>query len=393
MKDKKILWPFAFLFLWFAAGATYGPFRVLYYQSLSLTGAEIGLLVGIAPLVTMVSLPFMTGLADRTNRHRLVMSFSLLLIIAGLVLFPYLKTFPSLFILAVLFSVFYSPVMSLSNNAAMFMLGGQKDMFGRIRLGGTLGFSIAAAVAGAMVESYGLKIAFWSAAGIYMVAFFVNQQLVHSESMGGTHPERGRVRDLLKNPHYLLFLLISFCGGISFTTINTYLFPYFKVLGAGESVMGLALTIGTIAEIPVLFFANRFIKRFTTYTLLITSLAMTSLRFLLLAVAPSPAFVLGVQLLNGFNHPLLTVAGVTYADEQAPAGYRATAQGLFNVALGGIGAAVGGFLGGLLFEGIGPKGMYWVFCIFVSVILVFVSIVRRTLPPEKEPEPLPQAVM
>ena len=178
MKDKKILWPFAFLLLWFAAGATYGPFRVLYYQSLSLTGAEIGLLVGIAPLVTMVSLPLMTGLADRTNRHRLVMSFSLLLIIAGLVLFPYLKTFPSLFILAVLFSVFYSPVMSLSNNAAMFMLGGQKDMFGRIRLGGTLGFSIAAAVAGAMVESYGLKIAFWSAAGIYMVAFFVNQQLV-----------------------------------------------------------------------------------------------------------------------------------------------------------------------------------------------------------------------
>ena len=391
MKDKKFLWPFSFLFLLFAGGATYGPFRVLYYQSISLTGAQIGLLVGIAPLVTMVSLPVMTGLADRTNRHRLIMSLALLVAILGLILFPYMKTFTALFALAILFSVFFLPVMSLSNNAAMFMLGDRKDMFGRIRLGGTLGFSIAAAVAGALVESYGLRIAFWAAAGIYMVAFFVNQKLVHSESMDRKSPERGRVRDLLKNPHYLLFLLISFCGGISFTTINTYLFPYFKVLGAGESVMGLALTIGTIAEIPVLFFANHFIQRFNTYTLLITSLAITSLRFLLLAVAPSPAFVLGVQLLNGFNHPLLTVTGVTYADEQAPEGFRATAQGLFNVALGGIGAAVGGFLGGLLFEGMGPRGMYWIFWFFVSVILVFVSIVRRTLPPEKGPEPLPQA--
>ena len=118
---------------------------------------------------------------------------------------------------------------------------------------------------------------------------------------------------------------------------------------------------------------------------------MTSLRFLLLAVAPNPAFVLGVQLLNGFNHLLLTVAGVTYADEQAPKGYRATAQGLFTMALGGIGAAVGGFVGGLLFEGVGAKGMYWVFCFFVLVILVFKSIVRRTFPPELEKEPLPQA--
>jgi MFS family permease len=135
---------------------------------------------------------------------------------------------------------------------------------------------------------------------------------------------------------------------------------------------------------PVLYFVGRFIKRFKAYALLIFSLMMTGLRFLLLAVAPNPTFVLFVQLLNGFNFPLLSVAGVTYADEVAPKGFRATAQGLFTAALGGVGYAVGGFAGGLLFDLMGAKGMYLIFNIFVVLILVVISLIRRTLPSEKE---------
>jgi PPP family 3-phenylpropionic acid transporter len=77
MKHRKLVWPFSFYFLYFAGVASFGPYRVLYYQSLSFTGAQIGLLVGITPLITLVSLPLMTGLADRTNRHALITSLSL----------------------------------------------------------------------------------------------------------------------------------------------------------------------------------------------------------------------------------------------------------------------------------------------------------------------------
>jgi PPP family 3-phenylpropionic acid transporter len=320
------------------------------------------------------------------------MSLSLLVVVSGLVLLPYLKTFILLFGMAILSSVFFSPIMPLSNSATMFMLGDRKDLYGRIRLGGTIGFGIVATLAGSLVENYGLKIAFWSAASLFFIAFLISQKLVHGGEESENPADRGRVGELLKNPHFLLFLLIGFSGGISFATLNTYLFPYMKELGAGESMMGLALTIGTLAEIPVLFFANRFIKRLKAYALLIFSIAMTGLRFLLLAVAPNPIFVLLIQLLNGFNFPLLYVAGVTYADEQAPQGFRATAQGLFNASMGGIGGAVGGFAGGLLFESVGAKGMYLFFCVFVAFVLVLVSLVRRTLPPEQKRVPLTHSI-
>ena len=377
------MWPFIFYFLLFAGVASFGPYQVLYYQSLSFTGAQIGLIVGIAPLITMVSLPLVTGFADRTNKHGLVMGLSLLVVILGLVLLPTLKTFILLLGLAILFSVFFSPIMSLSTSATMFMLGDRKDLYGRIRLGGTIGFSIVATVAGALVETYGLRMGFWGAAALFAIAFLVGQKLVHGEEESEKPAERGRASDLLRNPHFLLFLLIGLSGGISFATINTYLFPYMKELDAGESAMGLALTIGTIVEIPVLFFANRFIRRFGAYVLLMFSIAMTGLRFLLLAVAPNPVFVLFVQLLNGLNYPLLNVAGVTYADEHAPQGFRATAQGLFNVSTGGIGSAIGGFAGGLLFESVGARGMYLVLCILMVLVLVFVGLVRRTLALER----------
>ncbi len=384
MNGRKLVWPFSLYFLLFAGVATHRPYLVLYYQSLSFTGTQIGLLTGMAPLITLVSVPLITGLADRTNKHGLIMSLSLLVLISGLVLYPYLKTFALVLGITILTALVFSPTVPLSNSATMFMLGDRKGLYGRIRLGGTIGFGVAATLAGTLVESYGLKTAFWSAAALFFVAFLASQELVYGGEEGRESADRGRAIELLKSPHFLLFLLIAFSGGISFATLNTYLFPYMKALGAGESMMGLALTIGTIAEIPVLFFASGFIKRFGAYTLVAFSIAMTGLRFLLLAVVASPIFVLLVQLLNGLNYPLLMVAGVPYADEHAPQGLHATAQGLFNASLGGIGYAIGGLVGGLLLDRMGARGMYAVFSVFVALVLALVSLFRRVLPPEKD---------
>ena len=74
----KKIWPFSFFFLFFAAIAAFTPYLVLYYQSLEFSGPQIGLLTGVTPLITLVSVPFWTRLADRTNQHKLIMGISLL---------------------------------------------------------------------------------------------------------------------------------------------------------------------------------------------------------------------------------------------------------------------------------------------------------------------------
>lgn len=376
--------PFSFYFLFFGGVASFQPYLVLFYQSLDFTGAQIGFLVGLAPLITIFTMPIITGIADTRNRHRLVMSFALMSVVLMLIVLPFLTSFVTVFIVVTLAIVLFAPIVPLAASATMYMLGERKDLFGRLRLGGTFGFGIAATIVGSVVQANGLKFAFWSAAALFFAGFILSLGLIHGDNVTRKSTDWRKAAELLKNPHFVIFLLIGLTCGITFVTINTYLFPYMKTLGADETVMGLALTFGTLAEVPVLFFVNNFIKRFKAEAVLLFAMAMTGLRFVLLALAPTATIVLLVQLLNGFNYPLLMVAGVTYADEHAPDGFRATSQGLFNVAVGGLGSAIGGFIGGLLVDSIGAEGMYLAFGLFVLVVLVGVLFARSVLPPEQQ---------
>jgi PPP family 3-phenylpropionic acid transporter len=378
----KKIWPFTFSFLLFAGVASVSPFVVLYYQEMGFTGTQIGLLTGITPLVTFFSAPLWTGLADATGRHRLIMSLVILGEVIALSVFPLLNAFTPVLLIAILLNIFASPISSFADSATMFMLADKKEMYGRIRLGGTIGFGLTAPIAGLLVQNYGLSSAFWGCAALMSLGLVVSQKLTHGQ-LEADGLVKGDVRTLLTNPRWLLFLLVAFTGGLALAATNNYFLPYMKELGAIESMMGLALTMGTISEVPILFFANHLVKRLKPYGLLMLTVVVAGIRLLLFAASGTPGSVLLIQLLNGLTFPAMWVAGVSYADENAPAGMRTTAQGLFSAAAGGFGMAVGGFIGGPLLESIGGRGLYLVFGTVVFAIAAIATLIQKRLPVSK----------
>jgi PPP family 3-phenylpropionic acid transporter len=373
------IWPFAFNFVWFASSAFVMPFIVLYYQGLAFTGAQIGLLTGIAPLITLVSTPLWTGLADATRRYRLIMSLAILVGAITLFVFPLLDAFVPVFLIAALLHVFLAPVTPLVDSATMFMLADEKEMYSRIRLGGTLGFGLAAPIAGMLVQDRGLRVAFWGCAALVLLGLIFSQKLVHGQ-LKANGPARGGVPTLLSNPRWLPFLIVAFVGGSALAAFNNYLFPYMKELGANESTMGLALTVGTLSEIPILFFGNRLIKRLKPYGLLMLSMVVCGLRMLLFAASRTPGSILFVQIFNGLTFAAFWVAGVSYADENAPAGMSTTAQGLFGAMVFGLGMAVGGLIGGPLLTSVGGRGLYAVFGAAVLATVAIVALIQKRVP-------------
>ena len=384
----KKIWPFSFYFLYFAALSALMPFFVLFYQRLGFSGAQIGLLTGVPPLITLVAAPFWTGVADAKRWHKLVMGVGITVAVLSAFLLPSFTSFAVIFTLIIVFNIFLSPVASLADSATMNMLGDERAMYGRIRLGGTIGWGLFAPIAGAMVQNYGLKLAFWSYSAIMLINFFVSQRFVHGSHEEGTSKPSG-IRVLLTNRRWINFLFIAFLGGLGTFAVNAYLFPYMAELGANETTMGFALTISTLTEMPIFFFGDRLVRKFTTYGLLLLALVMVAIRSLLLSVVSTPLMVLALQAFGGTIFPAMWLAGVSYADENAPAGLKSSAQGLFGAMCFGVGSAAGGFIGGLLLESIGGRGMFLVFGSIILVGLVIAEGIRRFFPDKNE---LPQVV-
>jgi len=97
----------------------------------------------------------------------------------------------------------------------------------------------------------------------------------------------------------------------------------------------------------------------------------------LLAIARTPEAALLLQLINGLTFPAMWIAGVAYADQYAPPGMRATAQGLFGAMVFGLGLAVGGFVGGPILESWGGQAVFLIFGVVVLIVVAAVILLQK----------------
>jgi PPP family 3-phenylpropionic acid transporter len=375
----------AFYFLYFGAVAALMPYFVLYYQSLGFNGMQIGLLTGISPLVTIVGAPLWTGGADATRKHRLFLTAALAGSILITLALPTATVFGLVFPLILLYYFFLSPISSFADHATMSMLAGEKEKYGRVRMGGTLGWGLVAPLAGFLIQNNGLRIGFWIFSALLFLALLISQGLSFHGGEAGSSMRKG-IRTLLADRRWLPFLALAFLGGMGLAAINGYLFPFMEEMNAGNATMGIALSLSTLSEVPMLFFANRLIRVWKAEGLLLFGMLAMGVRLLLYPIFNFPLGVLFFQMFNGLTFPAIWVAGVSFADQNSPPGMRATAQGLFAATVFGFGSAAGGFLGGPLLEGVGGRGLYLVFGLLLLLGTGAVAMLSRYLRGIPHPE-------
>jgi MFS family permease len=130
-------------FLIFAAAAAVLPFLTLYYESLGLSGRQIGMLAGLPPLVMLFTASIWSGLADATQRHKLVMAVAMLGLAGSGLLFLLVDSFWALVPVVILYAFCFGPVEPLLSNTALELLRGRTEQYGKVRLWGA--FTAAAA--------------------------------------------------------------------------------------------------------------------------------------------------------------------------------------------------------------------------------------------------------
>ncbi len=371
--------PSIYYFFYYGAIAFLFPFLALFYKAQGLTGSQIGLLAAISPIISFFGGPLLTSAADSTHRHKLVMVLATVAVVIVTFIFPSITAFGGLLLMVCLYAFFGSPVGSLADSAVMGLLGDRTERYGRLRLWGTVGYGLMAPLAGELVGRYGLKWAFWGYAILLLLGLAALAPLPFRQSSSSGSILHG-MRSLFTNRPWMLFLLMVFIAGVGMATINNYLFIYMQSLGASSALMGVALTISTISEVPAMFFSDRILRRFGARGMLVIAMATIGLRLVAYSLTTAPWVVLVIQLCHGLTFAAVYTAGVYYANQVAPPGMKATTQVMFSTTLMGFGSGAGGLLGGVLLDSFTPGGMYAITgAVVLAGLFIFLLLERRVM--------------
>lgn len=368
--------------LYYGALACLVPYMTLYYQQKGLDGVQIGILASIIPLVTLASSPFWSGIADATRRHRAVLLLTIAGLWAAVLLLYFVSGFPAMLAAVILYAVFIGPIPPLVDNAVLSLLGERRADYGRVRVWGAFGWGGAALLLGPMLQRAGLAWAFYGFL-FFMALCFVAASRLPMAVPAARAAYRAGLGRLLRSGRFLLLLFVSLTYGVTLGVLLSYQFLYLSELGASRTLMSLTLAAATLSEVPFWFLSGPLIARFGPNKLIAFGLLMNIVRLFALAFMGAPWLALPINLIHGPSFAVLWAAGVADADSAAPAGLGATAQGLFAAAMNGLGAALGGFFGGVAWEAIGFANLFLVLgWLTVGALLIFVSarMVRRARP-------------
>ncbi|HVN16924.1 MAG TPA: MFS transporter, partial [Anaerolineales bacterium] len=240
-------WSFSFYFLFFAGAVAVYNYLALYFDEQGLPGSQIGVLMGVSSLIGIFTGPLWSLLADASHRHRLVETIAILGNVTALFLVTFVHGFLAFLILMIVQSIFGGPIVSMVDNATMSMLGDEKEKYGNIRLGGSIGWGVAAPMIGMVVQRYGLHWNFSIYAVLLLIALISVQQLHFGKLSKANESFSRGVRELLNNRQWIIFLTIVFIAGCGTAIISDYLFVYLQNIGTSPTLMGWAVTISIIA--------------------------------------------------------------------------------------------------------------------------------------------------
>lgn len=202
----------------------------------------------------------------------------------------------------------------------------------------------------------------------------VNVQHINEESESVT--EKVKKNSVLRGgflKKYPIFCLMV-VGSVLLVSVHnfmtTYLLKIMESVGGNSSHMGIALAIGAVTEIPVLFLFSHIVKRISASSLLVISGVAYIAKSLMFFLAGNVGMIYGAHFLQPFSYALYASASVYFANECMQEEDKITGQSLMTMTMA-FGSLVGNLVGGWFIDLSGVKAML----AFSSILSIFSVIV------------------
>ena len=371
---------FVMMVLEFFIWGAWLPLIFGYLPSLGFSPGQQSWILNAFPIAAIVGMFFSNQFADRTFAAEKFLAFSHLVGGLAILSLAWVHSFWPFFGLMMIHCLLYVPTISITNSIAFAAMKDAQQEFGIVRMGGTIGWILAAwpftfilvdwdkvhaanpegivnwlgAVLSSGLTGDALKSATsWT----FVVAGIASLLLAgYSFLLPHTPPKRAsegageslawlEAVKLLKHPFVLVLWLVtladSFVHNCYFNWTGSFLGASVKDGGVGipgNWIMPV-MSVGQIAEILTMFALGLTLKKLGWRTTMIFGILGHAARFAVYAFFPQhKELIILVQILHGICYAFFFATVYIFVDAYFPKDARDSAQGLFNVMILGIGA-------------------------------------------------------
>ncbi len=360
-----------FYLFYFAALGALVPYWSVYLKSLDFSVAEIGELIAIL-MATKIIAPNVWGwIADNTGRRMVIVRMaSLFSAIAFTGVFLGSSYWWLVGVMTV-FSFFWNASLPQFEATTMSHLGEDTHRYSSIRLWGSVGFILAVALLGWLLEARGESI-LPLAISLLFFGIWLSSLMVPESAAGHLPLDQEPLRKVLSRPVVVSLLLVCFLMQASHGPYYAFFSIYLEDYGYSPSHIGQLWALGVAAEIGVFLMMTRLLPRFGPRRLLLVSLGLTSLRWLLIAgFAESVGVIVFAQTLHAASFGLYHVVAIYLIHSLFTGAHQGRGQALYSSVSFGAGGAIGVLASGYLWISIGPESMY----LFAAVLSLSAFIV------------------
>ncbi|MBW2269923.1 MAG: MFS transporter [Deltaproteobacteria bacterium] len=371
--------PLVMALVWFfclgGLGIWFPLYTLFLHENAGLSGAEVGRVMAIIPLVGIFSQPFWGQVADRTGSRTRVLSLLAVGAAAGYLGLGFAEGFGELLLATALLAFFWTAVIPncVAVTLALAHHAGPRA-FGYSRVWGTVGFLLLVvtfpfvldawqarqgldALRSAALSEPGLEIMFPLTALVIGSGGLVALALPRGGAVS-VRAERGDWHQLVRHGPYLRVVLFTLLGYLCLQGPQVF-FPVFVRSHGGDVDTIARMWLPMLAlEIPLVAFSGVTLERFGARALLGVGAFAGGLRWLVCGLAPDLAWVWPAQLLHGVVVAGLVLGGPLYVEQCVPQQLRSTGQTSLTMLGFGLGGIVSNLLTGWLVDLQGPAAPY-----------------------------------
>jgi MFS family permease len=321
------------------------------------TETQWGILSALRAAVVFLASPMIARLADRREQRVKMLVLVLFINAFSILLYMLPDGFSGFLVVSLVVNIFAAGIMPLGDGVIVRMASRHKLAYGHLRLWGSIGYALFGVLGGLLWRAIGYSLLYWVGCVMTIGVAFLASRLEEPQAplrIGSNipAPDSGKtvVALLLGDTVLLIFLFAAFLRSSSELMFFSFAALYIDRLTGSAFFTGLITGGAAILEVPVMIYAQRFIRRMGLLPVVMMGFFIQAAGMALFTFTINPWVMFVAAALRNMGFAFYFVATVQFIDRRAGANNAVTYQGLLNSFSWGLAPLIVSPLSGWIYQ-------------------------------------------